>query len=79
VGTAIPQSPINDTLGFAPLPPAFFLVLVAFVVTYLAAVEVAKYFFFKVHETTTASPLQRSHHHRIHRLASRWTHHAPLT
>jgi Mg2+-importing ATPase len=79
VGIAIPQSPINDALGFAPLPSAFFLVLVAFVVTYLAAVEVAKYFFFKAHEATTASPLQRSHHHRIHRLASRWTHHAPLT
>ena len=53
VGALIPQSPLNDTLGFAPLPPAFFAVLVAFVVAYLACVEVAKYFFYKVHVPTT--------------------------
>ena len=37
VGALIPQSPLNDTLGFAPLPPAFFAVLVAFVIAYLAS------------------------------------------
>ena len=47
IGALIPQSPLNRTLGFAPLPPAFFGVLVAFVVMYLASVEVAKYFFYK--------------------------------
>ena len=53
IGAVIPQSPLNDALGFAPLPPAFFAVLVAFVVAYLACVEVAKYFFYRVHSTTT--------------------------
>jgi hypothetical protein len=47
IGALIPQSPLNDTLGFAPLPAAFFAMLVAFVVAYLACVEVAKYFFYK--------------------------------
>ena len=51
VGALIPQSPLNDTLGFAPLPPAFFAVLVAFVIAYLLSVEFAKYVFYK-----TAAP-----------------------
>ena len=48
VGIAIPQSPVNHALGFAPLPPVFFAVLVAFVVAYLLTVEIAKWFFFRV-------------------------------
>jgi Mg2+-importing ATPase len=78
VGALIPQSPLNDTLGFAPLPPAFFAVLVAFVIAYLTSVEIAKYFFFKTAEPAAAKPLQRRHAHRVHRLAARWSHHAPL-
>jgi Mg2+-importing ATPase len=78
VGALIPQSPINDTLGFAPLPAGFFAVLVAFVVAYLASVEVAKYFFYKTAAPTTTQPLRRGHTHRVHRLASRWSHHQPL-
>jgi Mg2+-importing ATPase len=78
IGALIPQSPINDTLGFAPLPPTFFAVLVAFVVAYLASVEAAKYFFYKTAVPTTARPLQRSHAHRVHRLSARWSHHLPL-
>jgi hypothetical protein len=53
-------------------------VLIAFVITYLAAVEVAKYVFYKTARPTTARPLQRDHLHRIHRLAARWSHHRPL-
>ncbi len=78
VGALIPQSPLGDPLGFAPLPPAFFAVLVAFVVTYLVCVEIAKYFFFKVHTTTTPASLRRADTHRIHRLAARFSHHEPL-
>ena len=78
VGALIPQSPLNDTLGFAPLPPAFFAVLVAFVIAYLASVEIAKYFFYKTAAPTTAQPLQRRHAHRVHRLAARWSHHRAL-
>ena len=78
IGALIPQSPLNDTLGFAPLPPAFFAVLVAFVVAYLACVEVAKYFFYRVQTVTVAEPLERGRAHRIHRIAARWSHHGPL-
>ena len=52
IGALIPESPLHGALGFAPLPLAFFAVLVAFVVGYLVCVEVAKYFFFKVHAIT---------------------------
>ena len=78
IGALIPQSPLNSTLGFAPLPPAFFAVLVGFVLAYLLCVEVAKWFFFRVHAPTTEEPLQRAREHRIHRIASRWSHHGPL-
>ena len=78
VGALIPQSPLNDTLGFAPLPAPFFAVLVGIVVTYLAAVEVAKYFFYKTATPTTAQPLQRGDAHRIDRVAARWSHHQTL-
>jgi P-type Mg2+ transporter len=79
VGALLPQSPLSDTLGFAPLPVGFFVVLVAFVVAYLIAVEIAKYFFFRVHAITTTRALRRGHPHRLHRIASRWSHHQPLT
>ena len=79
IGAAIPQSPLNHALAFAPLPLAFFAVLVAFVITYLLAVEIAKYFFFKVHATTTKTPLRRYRPHRVHRVAARWSHHEPLS
>jgi Mg2+-importing ATPase len=79
VGVLIPQSPLSSTLGFAPLPPAFFAVLVAFVLAYLASVEIAKYYFFKVQVTTTDTVLRRDRPHRIHRLAARWSHHEPLS
>ncbi|MET0727098.1 MAG: cation transporting ATPase C-terminal domain-containing protein [Acidimicrobiales bacterium] len=78
IGALIPQSPLNDALGFAALPPAFFAVLVAFVIAYLASVEIAKYFFDKTAAPTTVRPLQRPHAHRVHRLAARWSHHRAL-
>jgi Mg2+-importing ATPase len=79
VGAVLPESALSSTLGFAPLPIGFFAMLIGFVIAYLIAVEVAKYFFFQVHATTTPRPLRRGHTHRIHRVASRWTHHERLT
>jgi len=78
VGALIPQSPLNDALGFASLPPAFFAVLAAFVIAYLTSVEIAKYFFYKSAVATTVQPLQRRHAHRVHRIAARWSHHQGL-
>jgi len=79
IGALIPQSPLNEALGFAPLPATFFAVLIAFVVAYLACVEVAKYLFYNTASPTNAGPLQRGRAHRVHRIASRWSHHRPLT
>jgi Mg2+-importing ATPase len=77
-GALIPQSPLNDTLGFAPLPAAVLAVLAAFVIAYLAAVEAAKWVFYRTAEPTAARSLQRARSHRVHRLAARWSHHRPL-
>ncbi|HTN78140.1 MAG TPA: magnesium-translocating P-type ATPase [Acidimicrobiales bacterium] len=79
VGAILPESGLSSTLGFAPLPIDFFAMLIGFVVAYLIAVEVAKYFFFRVHATTTPRPLRRDRAHRVHRIAFRWSHHRPLT
>jgi Mg2+-importing ATPase len=77
-GVLIPQSPLREVLGFAPLPVDFFAVLVGFILLYLVFVEGAKFLFFRVHETTLTRPLQRGDAHRVHRIAARWSHHEPL-
>lgn len=38
----IPLSPVGPLLGFAPMPPIFWLLLIALVIAYLALVELAK-------------------------------------
>ena len=58
IGALLPESPFGSTLGFAPLPLAFFLVLVVFVITYLGAVELGKVVFFKAFSATVAKPLR---------------------
>jgi Mg2+-importing ATPase len=78
VGAVLPQSPLAHALGFAPLPLAFFAMLVGFVIAYLVAVEVAKYAFYRVAVPTSPAPLRRSRAHRVHRLASIWSHHGSL-
>lgn len=78
VGTLLPLSPLSGTLGFAPLPPAFFAVLVAFVVAYLTSTDLAKKVFYETARPATARSLQRTRSHRIHRLAARWSHHRAL-
>ena len=42
VAIVLPLSPSRHGLGFSPLPPLFWAALAAFVVTYLAIVEVVK-------------------------------------
>jgi Mg2+-importing ATPase len=78
VGALLPQSPLNDELGFAPLPLAFFAVLVGFVIAYLVCVEVAKYVFFRSQSPVVERPLRRAHEHRVHRIAAGWSHHRAL-
>jgi Mg2+-importing ATPase len=42
VECVLPFTPLAPALGFVPLPPAFFVLLAAATVTYLALVEVVK-------------------------------------
>ncbi len=81
IGIALPETPLAKDLGFGPLPPSFFLTLVAMVVTYLALVELAKQRFFGALERER--PQRPTGHgrgraHRIQRRAARWSQAAPL-
>jgi Mg2+-importing ATPase len=48
LGIAIPFTPLGTFLGFTPLPPIYWLLLVLMVVTYLLLVDAGKVFFYKV-------------------------------
>jgi Mg2+-importing ATPase len=47
VGAVLPATPLARTLGFAPLPGLFFVVLLAMVVGYLVLIEIGKSWFFR--------------------------------
>ena len=47
VGALLPATPLAHTLGFQPLPAAFFAALAGLVVCYLALIEVGKRFFYR--------------------------------
>jgi Mg2+-importing ATPase len=46
-GSAIPFTPLAPWLGFTPLPPLFFGILVLMIVTYLGLVEIVKRWFYR--------------------------------
>ena len=48
VGTLLPFSPVAPWLGFTTLPPLFFAILVLMIVNYLALVEGAKRWFYRL-------------------------------
>ena len=47
VGAVLPATPLAATLGFAPLPGAFFAALVVMVIAYLVLVELGKLWFYR--------------------------------
>jgi Mg2+-importing ATPase len=49
VGVLLPYSPLADWLGFTPLPPLFFAVLLVMTAAYLALVETVKRWFYRPH------------------------------
>jgi Mg2+-importing ATPase len=55
VGLILPVSPLARILGFTPLPPAYFLFLVAATATYLSLVEIAKERLFRRHQRTSST------------------------
>jgi P-type Mg2+ transporter len=57
VGALLPATPVAATLGFQPLPGAFFAALAAMVVAYLALIEAGKRLFFRSQRVV---PVRRS-------------------
>ncbi|MFD0332104.1 cation transporting ATPase C-terminal domain-containing protein [Streptacidiphilus monticola] len=78
VGVALPLSPAAHTLGFQPLPPAFFLALTVMTLAYLALIETVKRYFFRHVPTTSAPRTHRTHVHRVQRRAARFSRPEPL-
>jgi Mg2+-importing ATPase len=71
IGAVLPATPFAHTLGFQPLPAAFFAALVAMVVAYLALVEVGKRLFYgsPTAETAPARRTRIRHRHLRRRAA----------
>jgi P-type Mg2+ transporter len=69
VGTVLPATPLAATLGFRPLPGAFFAALVGMVVAYLALIEAGKRFFYRAAEGPAPAPARQ--HGTSHRLRRR--------
>ncbi|HVC40865.1 MAG TPA: magnesium-translocating P-type ATPase [Candidatus Saccharimonadales bacterium] len=55
-GAVVPFTPVATALGFSPLPPVFFVILVAMIATYLGLVECVKVFFYAAHPRAFAKP-----------------------
>ncbi len=72
VGTLLPATPLAHTLGFQPLPGAFFAALAAMVAGYLVLIEIGKHFFYRATPITLppATPYDRPH--RLRRRAARF-------
>ena len=62
-GALLPYTPFANFLGFTALPPLFFVILVAMIVTYLALIEIGKRLFFGAGPSslrTTTKPLRNT-------------------
>jgi Mg2+-importing ATPase len=74
VGALLPATPIAHTLGFAPLPGAFFAALAGMVIIYLLLIEVGKRHFYRAARVTITAerrPYDRTRH--LIRRAARFT------
>ena len=75
VGGVLPATPLAHTLGFAPLPVAFFAALAGMALGYLALVEVGKRIFYRAADRTP--PIARRDvdpHRQVRRRARRFSH-----
>jgi Mg2+-importing ATPase len=78
IGLWLPFSPVNDVLGFTPLPASFLLALAGMTVVYLVLVEAAKVWFYSRLAPQPAairppSARKRPQSHRIGRRAARFS------
>ncbi len=69
----LPATPLAHTLGFAPLPIAFFGALAAMVVAYLALIEAGKRIFYRV-ARADVTPRREGQRHFLRRRAARFSH-----
>jgi Mg2+-importing ATPase len=73
VGAVLPASSLAATLGFSPLPGAFFAALAGMVVGYLVLIEIGKKLFYRMAQTPRPGA-RRNHTHRwIRRRADRFS------
>jgi P-type Mg2+ transporter len=74
IGAVLPFTPLASVLGFTPLPLAFFVILLVFIVAYLVLVEVVKaWFYARERRPAETRPSHRERHHRhVHRRAARF-------
>jgi Mg2+-importing ATPase len=78
VGAILPATPLARTLGFAPLPGAFFAALLVMILGYLVLIEIGKTWFFRSERstampTTPLAPPAVSSHRLWQRRARRFT------
>ncbi|MGZ6496730.1 MAG: magnesium-translocating P-type ATPase [Actinomycetota bacterium] len=79
LGAVLPFTPLVRVFGFARLPVSFFGVLGLMIATYLGLVEVGKRRFFRAERRgKPLAPKLPHQHRRIRRVATRWSHPAPV-
>jgi P-type Mg2+ transporter len=73
VGSVLPATPLAHTLGFSPLPVAFFAALAGMVVGYLALVEGGKRIFYRTAHMTPPARRHLSEGRQLRRRAARFS------
>jgi P-type Mg2+ transporter len=73
VGALLPATPLAPTLGFSPLPGAFYAALVGMVIAYLALIEFGKLVFYRTARITTPTPRRYSRTRHLIRRAARFS------
>jgi P-type Mg2+ transporter len=73
VGALLPATALAHTLGFSPLPGAFFAALAGMVVGYLVLIELGKRLFYRTARVTTLTPRGYSRTRHLVRRAARFS------
>jgi Mg2+-importing ATPase len=79
VGAALPASPLSHSLGFKPLPLAFYGALALMVACYLALVEVGKRYFYRTAGKPAVAARPHARRRHLRRRAARFSTGAKLT
>ena len=73
VGAVLPAAPFAGTLGFSPLPGAFFAALAGMVAAYLILIEFGKRWFYRTARTTLPTRRRYSRSRHVIRRAARFS------